>query len=204
MRRFLQTLRGIGLWRVAVLFGVLGLSATTLVVGGAAGVAWTNTEEFCIGCHSMRDNVYAEFRGTIHDQNRSGVRAVCSDCHVPREPVALVKRKFAATLELYHAALGTIDTPEKFEARRYQMALRVWQRMKDTDSLECRNCHHRDAMSASLQSERAQKRHARADSEGQTCIDCHYAIAHTEPTGPLSPKDLVPAGQVRAAASSAP
>ena len=35
-------------------------------------------EEFCIGCHEMRDNVYAEFKGTIHDKNRSGVRAICS------------------------------------------------------------------------------------------------------------------------------
>ncbi len=192
MRRFLQILRSLGWKQTLVVSTLLFGVSMMLVVGGAAGLAWTNTEKFCISCHEMRDNVYAEFQGTIHDVNRSGVRAICSDCHVPREPVALIKRKFAASLELFHAFRGTIDTPEKFEARRYQMALNVWQRMKDTDSLECRNCHHREAMSPELQSARAQKRHAKASEDGSTCIDCHFGIAHQEPEGPLGPRDLVP------------
>ena len=66
-------------------------------IGGAAGLAWTNTEEFCIGCHEMRDNVYAEYKGTIHDQNRTGVRAICADCHVPHEPGAADHPKMRAT-----------------------------------------------------------------------------------------------------------
>lgn len=202
MGRLLDTLRGWG-WRYTFLVLVLVLGASvSLVVGGAAGLAWTNTESFCVSCHEMRDNVYAEFKGTIHDLNRSGVRAVCSDCHVPREPVALIKRKFAASWELYHALAGTIDTPEKFQARRFEMALRVWKRMKDTDSLECRNCHRRDAMDPSLQSVRAQKRHASATAEGSTCIDCHFGIAHGEPEGPLGPRDLVPGEPIPAIATA--
>jgi len=170
---------GLGVALVAVL--VAGL----LMAAGAAGLAWTNTEKFCIGCHEMRDNVYAEFKDTIHDVNRSGVRATCSDCHVPREPVAMLKRKVAATFELWgHFVTGVIDTKEKFEKHRYELATRVWRRMKETDSLECRNCHKRESMSADLQSEKAQDRHKKADAEGKTCIDCHFGIAHTEPDGP--------------------
>lgn len=204
MGRVTQAFRAWG-WKgsLAVLTLLIGLSVA-LVVGGAAGLAWTNTEQFCISCHEMRDNVYAEFKGTIHDVNRSGVRAVCSDCHVPREPVALIRRKFAASMELWHAFRGTVDTPEKFEAHRYEMALRVWQRMKDTDSLECRNCHHREAMNPELQTARAQKRHASAVESGQTCIDCHFGIAHQEPTGPLGPQDLTPGGSPAAAAIASP
>ena len=80
-----------------------------------AGLAWTNTEQFCIGCHEMRDNVYAEFKGTIHDRNRSGVRAMCADCHVPREPVPMIMRKVEASLEVWGHLTGKIDTKEKFE-----------------------------------------------------------------------------------------
>jgi cytochrome c-type protein NapC len=156
----------------------------TLLAAGAAGLAWTNTENFCIGCHEMRDNVFAEFKGTIHDVNRSGVRAVCSDCHVPREPIPMLKRKVAATFELYGHLIGKIDTKEKFDAHRYAMATRVWTRMKETDSLECRNCHKAESMDAEKQTERARARHARAQKEGMTCIDCHYGIAHGEPDGP--------------------
>ena len=163
--------------------------AGILVAGGAAGLAWTNTEQFCIGCHEMQDNVYKEFKGTIHDKNRSGVRAVCSNCHVPQQPIPMLKRKLAATFELYGHFTGVIDTREKFEKRRYEMAKRVWTRMKQTDSLECRNCHHDDAMDPEKQSEKARARHAKMKSDGMTCIDCHFGIAHNEPDGP-GPQEL--------------
>ncbi len=178
--------------RVTLTAGVMLVAlvvAGLLMTAGAAGLAWTNTEAFCIGCHEMRDNVYAEFKGTIHDKNRSGVRAVCSDCHVPREPGPLILRKMRATFELIGHFRGIIDTKEKFEAHRSMLAQRVWERMLDTDSLECRNCHKRDAMSAEKQSEKAQARHAKAKNEGLTCIECHYGIAHGEPDGP-GPQEL--------------
>ena len=165
------------------------LVSGALVVAGAAGLAWTNTEKFCIGCHEMRDNVYAEFKGTIHDTNRTGVRAICSDCHVPREPAAMIRRKFKASLELWGHFRGVIDTKEKFEAHRAQLAHNVWRRMKETDSVECRNCHHAEKMNAELQSARAKSRHAQAKVEGKTCIDCHFGIAHKEPQGP-GPEEL--------------
>jgi cytochrome c-type protein NapC len=168
--------------------GVLIFSGFMMIVG-AAGLAWTNTEAFCIGCHEMRDNVYAEYKDTIHSVNRSGVRAVCSDCHVPREPGPLIARKIRATFELYGHLTGAIDTKEKFEARRYELAKRVWVRMKETDSHECRNCHKAESMSVALQSERAKARHAKGEKEGKTCIDCHFGIAHKEPDGP-GPQDL--------------
>jgi len=173
---------------VGVLVAGLVISGV-LMAAGAVGLAWTNTESFCIGCHEMRDNVYAEFKDTIHDRNRSGVRAVCSDCHVPREPLAMLKRKVAATFEIWGKITGVIDTKEKFEKHRYELATRVWTRMKLTDSHECRNCHHAEAMDPEKQSEKARARHEKAKAEGITCIDCHFGIAHKEPDGP-GPKEL--------------
>jgi nitrate/TMAO reductase-like tetraheme cytochrome c subunit len=71
------------------------------------------------------DHPAARFRGgntelqqTIHYSNRSGVRAICSDCHVPHEWFAKVRRKIQASNELLHKVMGTIDTPEKYEAQR--------------------------------------------------------------------------------------
>jgi cytochrome c-type protein NapC len=168
---------------------VFVLVSAVLVIGGAAGLAWTNTEKFCTGCHEMRDNVYAEYTGTIHDTNRTGVRAICSDCHVPREPVALIKAKINAMHDLYSKAMGTIDTKEKFEAHRSEMAQRVWRRMKASDSAPCRNCHNAAKMDEDKQSDRAKARHAKGKAEGKTCIDCHFAIAHKEPSGP-GPADI--------------
>ena len=164
-------------------FGVFIISGV-LITAGALGLAWTETEKFCIGCHEMRDNVYAEYKDTIHDTNRTGVRAICSDCHVPRPPLDLIKRKMAASLEVWGHLTGVIDTKEKFEAHRSALAQKVWRRMKETDSLECRNCHHAEKMNSELQSEKARARHSTAKAKGKTCIDCHFGIAHKEPSGP--------------------
>lgn len=159
-----------------------------LIVGGIGGIIFwggfntameqTNTLGFCISCHEMENTVYQEYKQTIHFENRTGVRASCSDCHVPHEWGYKVIRKIQATNELFHKARGTINTPEKFEAKRLSLAKNVWRAMKKTDSRECRNCHTWEAMSGSLQKLRARKKHQEAREENMTCIDCHKGIAH--------------------------
>jgi cytochrome c-type protein NapC len=175
--------------RVAGVGFVMLLIGGVLVIGGAAGLAWTNTEAFCVGCHEMKVNVGAEYKDTIHDRNRTGVRAICPDCHVPRQPGALIARKMAATFELWGHFTGVIDTKAKFEAERPKLAEHVWTRMLETDSIECRNCHTADKMDPEKQTEKAKARHAKARAEGSTCIECHFGIAHSEPSGP-GPKEL--------------
>ena len=98
-------------------------------------------------------------------------------------------RKSQASLEVWGKLTGSIDTPEKFEAKRMQLATHEWDRMKASNSRECRNCHNTAKMSTELQSAKAQARHAKMASEGLTCIDCHFGIAHNEPAGP-GPRDI--------------
>jgi cytochrome c-type protein NapC len=93
-------------------------------------------------------------------------------------------RKIKASSEIYHKLVGTIDTPEKFDAHRWTMANRVWDEMKATDSRECRTCHSFSNMDLSEQGRSARRRHARAEEKGETCIDCHKGIAHEEPDEP--------------------
>jgi nitrate/TMAO reductase-like tetraheme cytochrome c subunit len=162
-----------------------------LIVGGIAGVVfwggfntfmeYTNTLEFCISCHEMETTPYQEYKRTIHYSNRTGVRAICSDCHVPKDWTAKLLRKIRATNELFHKVVGTIDTPEKYEANRREMAERVWATMLATDSRECRNCHSFDAMNLDSQARRPQEKHPEAIQQGQTCIECHKGIAHKLP-----------------------
>jgi cytochrome c-type protein NapC len=147
------------------------------------GLELTDTEPFCISCHEMRDNVYQELQGTVHWANRSGVRATCPDCHVPRPWIYKIKRKIEASHEVLHKILGTIDTPEKFEAHRLELAERVWATMKSTDSRECRNCHAVESMDPHKQSAAAQIM-PEAMKNGLTCIDCHKGIAHHLPKQP--------------------
>lgn len=142
----------------------------------------TNTEKFCTGCHEMRDNVYVELGRTIHFTNRSGVRAKCSDCHVPHNWTDKMARKMKASKEVWGTIFGTIDTREKFEALRLTLAQHEWDRLKANNSLECRNCHQFESMDFTRQSKRAAEAHSTQLASGEkTCIDCHKGIAHTLP-----------------------
>ncbi|KLV07192.1 cytochrome C [Photobacterium aquae] len=144
------------------------------------GMEFTNTETFCVSCHE--DNVYQEIQGTIHFTNRTGVRAICSDCHVPHNWTDKMARKMQASKEVWAWLTGSISTPEKFEARRLHMAQREWNRMKVNDSLECRNCHEFSYMDFTQQSQRAMTQHSSSLADGsKTCIDCHKGIAHQLP-----------------------
>jgi len=143
------------------------------------GMEATNTEAFCSSCHAP---IVAEIRETIHYSNRSGVRATCSDCHVPHEWSDKIVRKVQASKELVAYALGTINTLEKFHARRGYLANREWQRMKENDSQECRNCHDFDYMDFSEQGRRSVVQHSTALASGEkTCVDCHKGVAHRLP-----------------------
>jgi len=166
-------------WSVVFVLG--GFSGIIFWGGFNTAMEYTNTLEFCISCHEMRDTVYLEYKESIHFKNPSGVRAICSDCHVPKDWTAKLIRKIRATNELYHKLIGTIDTKEKFEEHRLEMAERVWAEMIENNSRECRNCHDYGSMDFDNQTHRAREKMEPAMEKGKTCIECHKGIAHKNP-----------------------
>jgi cytochrome c-type protein NapC len=169
-------------WSLAAILGIGVLAGVVLWGGLNTAMEATNKEAFCISCHEMRENVYREYsENTIHYSNRTGVRATCPDCHVPKAWGPKVLRKIQASKEVWGKLTGTIDTREKFEAKRLELAQHEWARMKANDSLECRNCHDFKSMRKDAQKPRAQKSHELAVKNNETCIDCHKGIAHHKP-----------------------
>ena len=177
--------------------GTFGVLVIGIILGVAlwGGFNWTleltNTEQFCITCHEMEATPYAELQETVHFTNRTGVRATCPDCHVPRPWIHKIVRKIQASNELYHHFVtGEIDTPEKFEEKRMKLAQNVWKAMKSTNSRECRNCHKFESMNLDKQQSRAADAHdpyywesVDGKEPTYTCIDCHKGIAHSLPEG---------------------
>jgi len=165
-----------------LMIGGMFLFVGIILCGGInTALEATNELEFCISCHEMRDTVYREYKKTSHYSNRIGVRAVCSDCHMPRDMARELLQKLLATRELWVKFTGSVDTTEKFEARRMELAARVWARMKASDSRECRNCHSFEAIRGSKERQLVFNIHMKAKDKGKTCIDCHKGIAHLLP-----------------------
>lgn len=78
----------------------------------------------------MRYTVYQEYRHSVHYRNGSAVQAGCPDCRVQKQWIHKPARKIRASAELYHRAVGCIDSRDKFEAKRGL-----------TDSRESSACH---------------------------------------------------------------
>ncbi len=198
MVKVVEKFRALGSRRGSILVLAVGLILGLAVFFSAGSfMVYANSEKFCAtSCHEM-SFLAVEHKGTIHDTNRTGVRATCNDCHVPHGYIT----NYLAKLNLFndywgHFVTHSIDSKEKFEAKRAELAAKVWVYMKQNDSRECRHCHTTAKMDPEKLSEKAKSRHEKLRTEGLTCIDCHFAIAHTEPNGP-GPKELFATGPAK-------
>lgn len=192
MSKVLEKIRSWGSRPGSLAVLVSGLAAGLVIFASIGSfMVYANSENFCAAaCHEMATTVAVEYKNSIHDSNRTGVRATCSDCHVPHGYIPNYIAKLGLFSDIWgHFVTGSINTKEKFEAKRYELAKRVWVYMKENDSRECRHCHTTAKMDPEKQTEKAQKRHEKLRTEGLTCIDCHFAISHKEPEGP-GPQEL--------------
>lgn len=142
----------------------------------------TSTNQFCLGCHEMSAFTFPEYEASSHYKNSLGIRAQCADCHLPHDSwFAKTFRKIYVSKDLIYHMTGKIDTPEKYEAHRLEMAQREWLRMEKNGSSECKSCHGFDAMTLDAQERRARRKHNEAMESGETCISCHKGVAHVLP-----------------------
>jgi cytochrome c-type protein NapC len=194
-----------------ILIGILG---GVIIWGGLnMGMEYTNRSDFCMSCHEMTIP-FEELKKTVHYKNRSGTTVQCADCHVassktPTDYIFKSFQKLMAARDVIGHIKGTLDTPEKYEEHRLVMAERVWERMKERDSKECRNCHDFKTMDPAKQKDRSVTKHEGAIEDGKTCIDCHKGIAHKpvhlkqDPAAQAQPA-ATPAPQAEAAAPAKP
>lgn len=190
-------LKWAGFALIFIIVGVMG------AVGFETAVGYTNTVEFCTSCHSQQFP-FEELKKSTHWSNRTGVHAGCPDCHVPHSFFPKMYAKIMAYKDVYHELMGTIDTKEKFEEHRWEMANRVWEKMKATNSRECRSCHAFDHMDLSAQDRLARKKHEKAVDRGETCIDCHKGIVHQLPESPDEKASTPPAAETTQPAETQP
>lgn len=166
---------------------LLGVAIGWITFGGTQAVLHaTSTTEFCVSCHTMEQPL-KEYQGSVHFSNSRGIRAECADCHIPtHNTIDYLWTKIRASKDIYHEFVtGKIDTEEKYEEHRLEMAETVWADLKANDSATCRSCHSFDAMELYEQPKGARDMHIAAQEEGQTCIDCHKGVAHMAPQAKL-------------------
>ena len=101
----------------------------TVLVGGVLTTGFNvaidkvDNLEFCVSCHYVRATIYQEYKESSHYQNRSGVRAECDDCHVPKPFIPLVMSKIKASAHIYHHLIGSINTQSASKKTRSEWLL---------------------------------------------------------------------------------
>jgi len=156
-----------------IIGGVVGILGIAMVFGGEAAVSQT---EFCISCHS-EIYPYEELKKSSH-WGALGADPGCKDCHVPQRFKNFHKAIYTHVVDgvpfLIKEFTTDYSTVEKFNEHRPEAAFRARMKLKEWDSLTCRACHKNvKAPGAS-----AKAAHAKMQSEGATCIDCHQNLVH--------------------------
>lgn len=159
---------------IMLAIGAIGLGSVNYVVHE------TSSTEFCLSCHSHELNIRAEYEASSHFANASGVRAECADCHLPQDNwFDLMATKIVVSADIIPELAGKVDTHEKWEVHRADMAATVWAEYRENDSRYCKSCHDPAAMQG--QSAMATRMHQLAGKNGKTCIDCHRGLVHKLP-----------------------
>lgn len=155
-----------------------------LVVGGLGGVLFmafliefdhfTSSNEFCTTCHSMTfaEDVYKE---SSHF-NSASVRASCGDCHVSEGVFSATWDHAVGGKDLLKQLFGPdYDDPvvSALHLPEAAFAARKW--FRDRDSATCKRCHTLEAIQGKRGGTAAIHRD---ETEGKTCIDCHYNLVH--------------------------
>ena len=167
----------------AGIFVAGGIASAIFMAAFSSFMEHSASMDACIGCHEMENNVYKEYKRTVHYSNRTGVRVICADCHIPRSMVGQIYAKFKAIPQLYSKITGKVDTPEKFDQHRLELAEGVWAEMEANGSRECKECHSYDAMDFHKQAEEASEVMQSAMEADMGCIECHKGVAHKLPEG---------------------
>jgi len=165
---------------------VAGGVACFILAGTYASVVdYTNTLGFCAHtCHEMESTVYQEYRESRHFSNEQGVVVRCSQCHVPHDDwFGTLITKTLASFELWGHFTGSINTPEKFEARRLHLARRVWAQFEANNARNCRSCHAYENMLLDAQRTSVRAEHTDAMGRNANCLECHQGITHHLPEG---------------------
>ncbi|WP_419606034.1 NapC/NirT family cytochrome c [Thiolapillus sp.] len=136
------------------------LSIALLIMGlFSTSSVWAEKLKALKKCESCHVEQAEDYHTSAHYINRSGVQAVCNNCHKGYR-----HRKGKRTSK-------HVTTP------RMKMALNEWKR-------ECKSCHSDLAMDLSKQEPRSVERHEKSFENGETsCIKCHKGISHQLPHG---------------------
>lgn len=141
-------------------------------------------DNLCTFCHIEQEYIPTMLTSVAKPHPRTpegGDSARCVDCHLPKGLWATnyAYTHFVSVTDLFgHFRDRDQERAAEWIPPRAATAHRVRVRMFEYDSVTCRECHEESTLTP--RSTRGQLAHRQAASRQQTCIECHYNMAHRQ------------------------
>lgn len=161
------------------LFGIIiilccaGVAVPIFWGGTQIAIKETSDYEFCGGCHSMTPMVSSYLQDTHGGQNPAGIRATCSDCHLPHDgPFTYLKQKSINgawdVWKEYIAGADDVDWHAKRERRE-----------EYTYNSGCLTCHNELGVSVVSTPATIVAHGPMLTGKGDdNCVGCHEHVGH--------------------------
>ncbi len=162
------------LWTTQAAFMGMGfLAGLAFVLVSFEAVHFSGTSEFCSSCHEMKVVAEQGWMKSPHYANDKGVRADCSDCHVPPGLAnTLWVKTRDGSKDVYAHFLGESD-PEKMDWAHLEAMARS--KVKNESCLRCHaNLTPGGASIKMIVAHREFQRMA----EAPGCLECHRQMFH--------------------------
>lgn len=141
-------------------------------------------DELCTYCHIAQEYIPTMLTSVPkpHPRTPDGIEhARCVDCHLRKGfwPTTYAYTHFASITDLFgHFRDRDAERAGDWIPPRAATVHRVRERLYEYDSVTCRGCHIESEIKP--HSVRGQLAHRQAGEREQTCIECHYNMAHRQ------------------------
>jgi cytochrome c-type protein NapC len=160
-------------WKVMLLCGVFGVLGILFSLATAEGIHATSGAEFCVSCHVMEPMVAAYEEDLHGGKNAHGIRAECTDCHLPHKSVLgyVVAKGISGMKDIWG---NVVLDPTKIDWEERRSHREKW--VYDSGCLSC----HAELEEATMSNMKAFLPHRDyfMGNTNKTCVACHENVGH--------------------------
>jgi formylglycine-generating enzyme len=170
-----------------LLFLAGGLTAIVFLFLFRKGLEYTSTDEFCAVCH-VHPHAHSSFKLSVHNSNRTGIAAKCTDCHLPPEDQQLhylTRKAYHGFHDLYVFLTANLEEIDWAAKRNAEAASRF---VYEDGCMKC----HTNLFPSTLDALGAEShlKYVR-NPENNSCVKCHLDDGHYRGEAVLTTTELV-------------
>jgi formylglycine-generating enzyme len=141
-------------------------------------MVFTSSDKYCISCHA-HPHAEVDWKLSAHNNNRTGIKVHCSECHLPPKENGLTKYTVAKAKHGFKDVYSYLTkSPEEIDWKAKRLPEKARSFVYEASCIKC----HNNQYPATL-SDKGSEAHLNFELKpnGRTCISCHIDVGHYDP-----------------------